>query len=113
MSDEDDKPLVFPLFGDQRLAVEPAETVWLGASAVFLFLAMRALRKDLKGSIFTRAVSAAAGLVFGPVKNAATKSFGIQSALFWRLRFSGFAIFEGNPIVWRDRRERVIVLSRR
>ena len=33
MSDEHDKPLVFPLFGDQRLAVEPAETVWLGASA--------------------------------------------------------------------------------
>ena len=32
MSD-DDKPLVFPLFGDQRAAVEPAETVWLGASA--------------------------------------------------------------------------------
>ena len=32
MSD-DDKPLVFPLFGDQRQAVEPADTVWLGASA--------------------------------------------------------------------------------
>ena len=28
MSD-DDKPLVFPLFGDQRAAVEPADTVWL------------------------------------------------------------------------------------
>ena len=32
MSD-DEKPLVFPLFGDQRAAVEPADTVWLGASA--------------------------------------------------------------------------------
>ena len=32
MSDEE-KPLVFPLFGDQRAAVEPADTVWLGASA--------------------------------------------------------------------------------
>ena len=32
MSD-DDKPLVFPLLGDQRAAVEPTETVWLGASA--------------------------------------------------------------------------------
>ena len=32
MSD-DAKPLVFPLFGDQRAAVEPADTVWLGASA--------------------------------------------------------------------------------
>jgi ATP-dependent helicase/nuclease subunit A len=30
---DDDKPLVFPLFGDQRAAVEPADTVWLGASA--------------------------------------------------------------------------------
>ncbi|MDP3674359.1 MAG: double-strand break repair helicase AddA [Novosphingobium sp.] len=30
---EDEKPLVFPLFGDQRAAVEPADTVWLGASA--------------------------------------------------------------------------------
>ena len=29
----DDKPLVFPLFGDQRAAVEPSDTVWLGASA--------------------------------------------------------------------------------
>jgi len=33
MSGDEDKPLVFPLFGDQRLAVEPADTVWLGASA--------------------------------------------------------------------------------
>jgi ABC-type transport system involved in multi-copper enzyme maturation permease subunit len=79
-------------------------SIWLGAATVFLFLAMHALRKDLKASIFTRAVSAMAGFVLRPVKNAATKSFGIQSALFWRLRFSGFAIFEGNPIVWRDRR---------
>ena len=78
--------------------------IWLGASLVFLFLAMQALRKDLKASIFTRAVSAMTGFAFRPVKNAATKSFGIQSALFWRLRFSGFAIFEGNPIIWRDRR---------
>ena len=30
---DDEKPLVFPLFGDQRAAVEPADTVWLGASA--------------------------------------------------------------------------------
>ena len=29
----DDKPLVFQLVGDQRAAVEPAETIWLGASA--------------------------------------------------------------------------------
>jgi len=33
VTEEDDKPLVFPLFGDQRAAVEPADTVWLGASA--------------------------------------------------------------------------------
>ncbi|MCA1661948.1 MAG: UvrD-helicase domain-containing protein, partial [Novosphingobium sp.] len=33
MSDADDTPLKFALHGDQRLAVEPADTVWLGASA--------------------------------------------------------------------------------
>ena len=33
MSAPEDKPLVFPLVGSQRAAVEPAETVWLGASA--------------------------------------------------------------------------------
>jgi ABC-type transport system involved in multi-copper enzyme maturation permease subunit len=77
---------------------------WLGLSAIFLFLAMRALRKDLKASLFSRVVGGIAGAVFRPFKRAATKKFGIESALFWRMRFAGFKIFEGNPIVWRDRR---------
>lgn len=77
---------------------------WFGLSAVCLFFAMRALRKDLKASLFSRVVGGIAGAIFRPFKRAATKKFGIESALFWRLRFAGFKVFEGNPIVWRDRR---------
>ena len=79
-------------------------SIWLCVAAAFLFAAVTAIRKDLKPSLFSRAILGSSRFLLRPFKSATVKHLKIESALFWRMRFSGFAVFERNPIVWRDRR---------
>jgi ABC-type transport system involved in multi-copper enzyme maturation permease subunit len=80
---------------------------WFAVSAFFLFFTMRELRKGPRKSL----VSQLTRLVIRPFEWIARLAFGKRGEAIgtrpWRLRLPNFGLFEGNPIVWRNRRAEV------